>query len=393
MHNYLVHNVLSYAVELQITDMHLYDISNIPLFGHLHQIIILNTKFENLRNDFLDKLYVCLVHLTFEFVPEYLNMDLMFSSSKTNWAITDMALKSKHSQMRTIAASNFTRLPCLRQLVISASSVETILDDAFDYLKNLRVLNLAENNIKVLPVETFNRLIDRTGIGLTFTIGLHGNPFECTCETKEWRSIVELNEWEGKGNIQVYMPCGLIADRHACPNMQTIREPRICLPSELVHSYSKFVIKVDSDRDELIVTAPSPRKYRLFVQHLMNENEFNSKWGAALGKCPKKGFLEKAVTCLLLRNEQEALSLARLSPNAAIIRIICINYVTGGWKRFWPLHCLSHRQRVGLNELETFMTVQMCLLTVFLGCLGLFLMALTLVLHMARKMKPQILKR
>lgn len=369
--------------ELTIQSMNMYGIDENSFIGFLTRLIILNTEFSNLQPNFLRQLVFDLEYLIMEYVPPYLNMDTIFSSAATYWKITSLTLKSKHSQMRTVASSNFTYLPHLEVLELSNCQIEVLLERAFDNIKQLYVLNLSENNLKEVPIHSLNRLINSLNIDSKLNIVLWKNTFNCTCTTEEWSSIVEMILYEQQIYLQVYMPCLFSFRRQHCPNLQIIHTKSVCIAPQATLSYPKIIIKADFDHNELIIKKSNQSIYRLFVQNLMNERTYNSKWGFA--KCHKKGYLEQTLKCLILSNETESISLVNLTTPNVALRIICIHYVSVGLMRVWPLHCISHG--IVMDENNGFIKLETCLMYVSFGCVGLFLLALISLLQIARNIE------
>lgn len=331
-----------------------------------------NTIFLDLKREFFLRHRICLKRLSIEFIPEYLNIDLLLNDEPAwQWNIEALSLRTHQNQMRTIARSNFTSLNRLAFLDLSKCKIDNILSGAFDHILNtLKTLVLHSNFIE-MPVYILHQLIDKMNTSLGLHVHLMENEIECNCEVMELCDIVQFNRFETP-NLVVEMPCRTIENRSHCEPLQVIDGTSRCFPSSTIHAYSKFSIKMNDNEEQIMITAPGVNKYRVFVQSFNDEGVFHSKWGYAPNRCPRAGFIKRYVKCLSLHHTNETIPLSYFGQIGNMVRIICINYVTAGSKRFWPLHCVPHQINVE-DQLQQFVTVKMYLLFLATGASILFL--------------------
>lgn len=130
--------------------------------------------------------------------------------------------------------------------------------------------------------------------------------------------------------------------------LQSIATSKLCLPTINdtmfglrlpKYRYPKFGLNIDYEKQQLHIETVVKNRYRLWVSTFISHSEFSSKWGYAERKCPKKGFIDVSIKCLLL-NKNESIPLGQVLKGSNTIGI-CINYVSAGPKVFWPLHCIS----------------------------------------------------
>lgn len=368
---------------LQITTLWIQNVvlENFKFPIHPVDLNFVKTQFRNLQPDFLvphrDNLYF----LYMQYVPEHLNMDMMFGAFG-EWRLAAVTLQSNHNQMRTIAASNFTGLKYLIDFELSRSQVDTIMDGAFDSIVNsLKGLDLRYNNFKVFPYQAITGLIDQLlGNNLIFHFNFDDNPFECTCEMMDLWDIVELNQLLSI-RIFVKMPCRGMRSRLKCQPSQTIHYTDRCFPSMPAHSYSNFNIRMNKQQDQIVIASPGYRKYRLFVHDFIDEEVSVSNRGYLLKRwCPSTDFARRHVKCLTLHDANETVPLSYFGEIEGVNRMICINYVIAGPRRFWPLHCISQRFRLdeGKPPMQPFSNLKIKWLLVAVGSTVMFLAGLIL---------------
>lgn len=367
-------NMLKYFDQIGLGAMlDYFSVQNMILDSMLYNPFLLaslnfqNTIFLDLQKDYFDKLRNFLNRLSIEFVPEYLNIDLIFNSRENwQWHIEALSLRSQHDQMRTIARNNFTYLKRLSFLDLSNCKIDNIFNGAFDHILNtLETLILNSNHIK-MPVYVIHRLIDKMNISLALKIHLLDNEIECNCKIMELWDVIKVNQIQTP-SFFVDMPCRTSENRSHCQPSQLIGGTSRCFPSSVSHSYPKFSIKFSDDQERILINGPGHLKYRLFVQSFIDEDFFNSKWGYSLFKCPRAGFIERYVKCLTLDLANETIPVSYFG-GANMTRIICINYVIAGPKRFWPLHCIPHQLVLDDDDkLKPFVSVKMYLLFLLAG--------------------------
>lgn len=289
-------------------------------------------------------------------VPPYTSLDYLFGY-QSDWSIYYLELTGRDMKSGIIAPSNFTSLPLLSQLYLTNFGIETILDHSFDTIAHkLTALSLEGNHLKFIDSNSFRKIIEWVS-PKPLTIYLLNNQFECNCDFYKIESIFKLilNDLNNR-MLVYYFKCQTKGARNELAEtkkslidgcrtgLQIIHTSKLCLDNRKSPTfyYPLFRMTVDRQNNGLRIKAPNNNDgYRLWVQQLVDHSEFNLKWGYSSDKCPKKGYIQISTKCLLLKNNSEFIPLERLLQGADTIGI-CVNYVSAGPKRFWPLHCITY---------------------------------------------------
>lgn len=341
--------------------------------GMIRTIVIADTDFSNLSGNFLSLLHLTLERLIFEYVPENLNMDILFGSSK-EWLLSEVRLSSRHNQMRTIAASNFTGLKYLDSLDLSDCKIDNILSGAFDSIAHvLERVYLDRNNLLTFPIDVFNDFIMKTCTKTRFAIYIRLNPLRADCEMAEFQSVIEFNQrlWKMPYELEIYMPKNFLTNRQYCSNLQSIKRSQMCCKSEDIDWHPKFSLKFDFNRDQIMISAPAARRYRLLTHNFIDD-DFHSNWFQTYYKCSLKAFLRKAMKCVILSHAKETIPLSNFGSLTDRFRIFCVNYVTTGSKVFWPFHCVTHPQFISGAQLVFFIDLKMYFVGLVVGAVAMF---------------------
>lgn len=104
--------------------------------------------------------------------------------------------------------------------------------------------------------------------------------------------------------------------------------------------YPTFWLKLNAPaKDTLLVKSGIKRKFRLLIHHMIGFEEYNSKWGYSIQKCPKNGYLQLYLSCFLIDALNVTLPLRQIQKIVGMSQI-CVIYVWTIPKKIWPLNCI-----------------------------------------------------
>lgn len=281
-----------------------------------------------------------LIELLIEFMPYNITMGYLFDYERV-WKITVLNMKGECTSLpKLLTMNNFSSLPILHELRLAQFGIYAIEENAFDFIaKTLEKLDLTGNQLKHIQSATFYKLIENFITG-SIQIRLNENPLECNCEYRELENVGRWNELYFPENVWVQMQCSS-ADQTTC-NTQTISNENLCIKDikNIQYKYPKFVLTINGRMNVLSIKTNVKYRYRLWIYNFKripmgNESNFIEKI------CPGKVELAFAAKCFLFKNESEIISLNGFMRATGTIGL-CVNYVSRGNKRFWPLHCITY---------------------------------------------------
>lgn len=251
-----------------------------------------------------------------------------------------------HGYLKVLAADNFTALSAIQSLSIIDCGVESILEQAFDYIgETLIELNLGYNNIKTMNPSLLNVFFE-SAKNASFEIKLlnvTNNQFECNCNFYELRNISFLNSRNEIYTIKA-MDCQQATGNQdpndeKCENLQKIDTGRFHMQTEFVQSvaYPKFDLNFDQARMVLAIKNRNPVKYRLLIQN-HNDGLRNME------HCPAATWLSRSMKCLMINRTNEQLMIAEYVKETELTTFYII--YASQRKMFWPMHAATIRASV-----------------------------------------------
>lgn len=338
----------------------------------------------DVSNTFLRPLHYVLERVLIETLPDHLGLNDLFNFKDSSWRITAISFHSNSPKFRLISATNFTKLNQLNNIRLQKCGIEIIEWGAFDQIaRQLWTLNLMDNKLKHLQYDLFNYVIEQSSS--LILPGLHFNQLVCDCNSHDIESIfIAIFMSTNLRSKFQYFPCDFQpADEQVlvteleflqnCTNLQILRPANVCL-NELkfgVYSYPRFRIKLNAINNTIDVRTELPRKYRLWINKLMSFSEYNAKWGYMEQKCPRMGLLQTSVRCFIFVGIEHRIPWRRIFEHMNLTQF-CINYVSRGMKKIWPLHCITVNQAVEAVLDEDIAEMLMVLVFVASGLTGIF---------------------
>lgn len=331
---------------------------------HLHELSIVNVNIIKLNPRYLEKHIYHLHWLSISYLPDGLDMQTTFPKVPGHsWLITNLGIGSNSNKFHVLAADNFTNLRHLENLDLSDCGIRVIEDNAFDPIYGtLQHLILNRNKFTTINYRMFYKWFESSP-SENININLLENILDCSCDYFE---LLGIGKWIGysfkHGRLRVHMDCFYNnesgTNRFSCSALQIIHPRKFCIPDFHVQSYQypKFTIKFNERLKSIVIKTDSSRKYRLWIHSLISLSEFNAKWGFTNRKCPKTGFIQSSVQCLLLSGPEQHISLPGFHNEANFMQI-CVSYVAAETKKIWPLHCITHikdRSDKYFNIIHTF---------------------------------------
>lgn len=313
-----------------------------------------NVRILKMRFDFLKRLAHVLEELFIEILPDEYSLNDIFNYLNS-WEIQELTVMSKSPKFYRLSSDNFSSLPVLQRLDLSDCGIGIIDSDTFArFSSQFNSLNLRNNQLKTVQHQTFNRLIELHAERLDLYMGC--GQFVNNCIYFEFLAILAWNIEFSRMLVDIFeMPCNINMNAiepslRNCSNLQIIHREKFCWAFDSVHAYPKFFLRIDESKLNLSIHTEQPRKFRLLTFNMKGLGEFNKKWGVAGDKCPKRGFLQQSIRCLLFNANFRQVPLASLYPGRGDgmkmeLMNICVNYVSAGAKRMWPLHCIAFTTR------------------------------------------------
>lgn len=312
-------------------------------FPKLKWLTFRNTTVANYDVNYLEMIRRSLEYLEIHPLIDDTNLDIFRLGVFER--LRHIQIHSKIKSFKVIQASNFSDTPYVKTLDLSYCHLEAILKGTFDHL-SLVALRLEGNHLNTIQLEdlqkTIIRMLQRMG-----TINLNSNQFTCDCD---FFLIRNISYWKLKDMSQsVFEPeLKCQADENVtsayCDGVQEIRPKAICATRMAAKLYTlpKYNIKINLTSNSYVIKSSRHQFYRVWIQNVINFSEFNLKWGYEEVKCPRKGYIMSDTLCIQLRNETEAIPIEDYLPHSKF-KILCVSYVNGGSYKFWPLHCITHR--------------------------------------------------
>lgn len=242
----------------------------------------------------------------------------------------------------TLTKSNLTSLGAISSIDFSDCGIASLETGLFDrFAGTLRNIVLHGNKLTTLPPRIFNRLIDLIPDDAVayknLRVSLSANPFICNCDFYETFGHLILPTYMQAILYVFQTKCINLAMPLVCPQLQYLNpykfQPSLFPPEVLV--YSKFILKIDVARQELIIRTAVADRFRVWLQ-VGNDFEFDD----ASTSCPNSVRLKAQVYCVYLQKNETKVSIARFAIQKTIT-MVCISYISSYYRRFWPLHCIS----------------------------------------------------
>lgn len=132
------------------------------------------------------------------------------------------------SKLRRITSDSFTGLDNLKRLILSnCGSLETVEEGSFQPLKNLRWLDMRNNNFTTLPSRLFNSLTKLEQVHLS------GNPWHCDCRL-HWLLLLLRDSV----SLHLLSPSATVCDKPASLSNLTVLDSvdkhMVCLNASIV---------------------------------------------------------------------------------------------------------------------------------------------------------------
>lgn len=332
-------NTLSF-INLQLNAVNL---EIFTYFPKLKWLSFRNTTVMNYDVTFLEKIRRSLEYLEIHPLIGDTNLDIFQVGVFER--LRRIHIHSKIIAFKVIQASNFSDTPYVDSLDLSYCHIEVILRGTFDHLQ-LVALRLEGNHLNTIQLgdlqKTIIGMLQRMG-----TINLNDNQFTCDCE---FYLINNISYWKMKDmSLSVFEPelqcqSDQMVTSAYCDGVQEIRPKNICATRTTFGLYTlpKYDIKINLTGNSYVIKSSRNQFYRVWIQNVINFSEFNLKWGYEEVKCPRKGYIMSDTLCIQLRNQTEQFLIDDYLPHSKF-KILCVSYVNGGSYKFWPLHCITHR--------------------------------------------------
>lgn len=268
-------------------------------------------------------------------------------------------IRPQHDYRKILAADNFTAFRVIEGLQIVDCGIETILENAFQYIgETLIKLNLSRNKITAIFPTIFNVFFDtdRRHLKPTFDdrflvkiLNLTGNPLKCNCDLYEIRHLTLTNVGEESWST---MKCtgGHMGHNYEnetaenCRNLQVVHTKRV--PLNTLHAdkyfYPRFDVKLLLKEVSLIIKSENRDKFRLLIRN------YSNIWHAEK-ECSKRKCSNELAECLSFQNLSVGIPIHKYLQTE--LTTICIVYANAD-KLVWPLHCITiHRS---IERLDAF---------------------------------------
>lgn len=316
----------------------------------LRQVYIYETEIIHfhsfLRSD------MALEELEIDRLPDDIDLnDLLVSN--VHRSLRMLTIRSFSPKFHHLAAANFSMLNGIKEINLDACGIRTIEKDTFvNVYDTLERLKLCDNSLTVIHFAMFYPLFEHIS-GTEIFVDLRNNSFQCSCDYYEYETVV------GWSYRNLYCPTavtkctGLDISTLQCPALQPIDFRKLCFgKSEANNNFNyyfpKFVLKSIDASQSVVIKAFVSRKYRLWAHNLMDPSEFNAKWGYTPQKCPSTTFVRVSTRCFLFSSTTESVPLSvfkGLTDSFPSMTQFCVNFVSTGAKRMWPMHCITVNQR------------------------------------------------
>lgn len=224
------------------------------------------------------------------------------------------------------------RLPRIHTIVLNRCGIERIHPNTFAFMgETLITLNLDDNKLKTLSIETFAALFDVPTKYQKIFFYLY-NPLECTCD------FYELNNFTYFSHRLRLAPSCLAVDPHLnCDNMQTIAKEKLYSNDQGVNVFGLSKVNIRIAGGLLIAKTKFTAKFRLLIiNHKGVQFQANAK-------CPTLGWIRDSVKCFLLPN-RKTIYIRKFLQKSELITFCAI--LTMLDKRVWPLHIQTYRNAV-----------------------------------------------
>lgn len=231
-----------------------------------------------------------------------------------------------------LTKTNFSSLAYVYSLNLARCGIRSVEAQTFDKLSVfLKVIVLSQNELTTLPVTLFNRIVDNAR-GIDYKTEFDNNPLVCSCDLYELIGQLSNGRYTIASYYEFNVACKKSPFLLICPNLQIITTKRFLgLPPPEHMTHSKFILKMDMQRKEVLIYTTVTDSFRLWVNI---ENAYGES------ECPLGSWLRVHVLCLNVNRSVGNVSVARFAVATNITRI-CIQYVSFNRKSFWALHCIS----------------------------------------------------
>lgn len=297
----------------------------------------------NIDRDLLLPLRETIVDFYMEVFSSQLDFNEMFSSYK--FLRLERLFLSECNKVRTLARENFTGLPILKELTVENGTLESICENAFDYIGvTLEVLNLSGNKLKTLPINLFNVIFEiNCNYRLGVEIVLANNLWNCDCQLLEVLNLAPIyhSNWEHLTEVTgICLNATKIVRK--CPNLQIINHKKF--PLNMAQSYSmhpKVAIKLDAHHKHIFINSSIVRKIRVWIA----DHDSNLQFSSRNRNCPKFNWLHSYAKCIIISNGSIEFSAPKFIGPHLQFKTVCVNYIAAnGFLAFWPLNCVTYHK-------------------------------------------------
>ncbi|CAG4911843.1 unnamed protein product [Colias eurytheme] len=148
----------------------------------LKQLYIKDCKLINITRNALqavdDTLEFLDIKASFMWNPAYITG----STNLARLKVVDFAINPFYN---ILDRSSFTKLRMCTTLFLNSCRITSIGEGAFDYLENIKILYLNDNNLKIVPAGFFDKILPRQP-----RLALHDNPWNCDCSDSMFKSLL-----------------------------------------------------------------------------------------------------------------------------------------------------------------------------------------------------------
>lgn len=362
-----------------------FNLISTPRIGYIRSmtqnIIFYNSKIFHFNSKFFHDDPIYFESLELDKLYDDTNLNDLFTG-KYIVIVENLLVRSSSRLFHLLASQNFSVITGLISVDLAQCGIRVIEEDTFRHISNtLEVIKLEQNMLTTITYRMFYPLIEHEP-EKNIVVNLLLNPFSCSCDFFEYKLVIDWIYHYNRDHENRDLKCmGSEISTINCPSMQLIDLNKLCnnctATEEIDHQKyaQKFQLKLILPQKVLVIDTLVRRKYRVWIQNLVNPFDFNIKWGYTPQKCPPYTFIRKYIQCFIFENAIENISFSALKKfSSSNLTQICINFILTGQKSMWPIHCITINQhQISEENSNDFKYLLRCISLVILLCLFVFM--------------------
>lgn len=259
------------------------------------------------------------------------------------------------TKFRVLSAVNFTPFRCLTHLILTKCGIEVIEDDAFDVIgRNLKLIALFDNNIKLLDVRMFHVFIlSKSDI----RFNLDNNPLICTCRLVAFdvltcilREIPDI----------LCFPCiPHDFDAATCGIYRVVKYTQFCVSLKGLPELRIINVHLDYVDDSVLIETNYTSKFRVFMLNTDTPS-----------KCTQRA-AKANFTCLIVDKFVKQVNLNAIDGSHGVGSISVIAISITGYSEITPMHLMTvKRLTINIVELDDVWIFFMVVTVIFAAAVG-----------------------